>query len=171
MSFIERRPSAELQDLVLAGPAFPYALTKAKMWSIYSTLYSDLPQSIASALSSYVRLYRIGNFTSAEELFVSDLQPHQQRPVVCVERAVGLFSQGRLSAVRSFVDEMLNFGQLEDDQQKLLELIKGFATVGSHGSLFAALCRTRKLRTDLALLRWDDLSFFQVSYIFAAAKA
>lgn len=139
------------------------------MWSIYSSLYSDLSQSIASALRSYVRFYRIGNFTSAEELFVSDLQQHQQHPVVCVERAVGLFSQGRFSAVRSFVDEASNFGQLKDDQQKLLQLIRGFATVGSHGSLYAALCRTRKLRTDLALLRWDELSLFQVSYIFATA--
>ena len=133
------------------------------MWTLYSPLYSDLPEPIATALSSYVRLVRIAHYTEAEESFASNLEQHQELPLVCVERALGLLSQGRFSAARSFVDQAAGFGELEEDQRTLLGLIKGFATIGARGNLFPALCRTRELRAELNSIEWTDFSRFQVS--------
>lgn len=133
------------------------------MWSTLSSLYLDLREDIAAILTEYVRLVRIGKFAAAQRLFDSSLAVHQKVPLVCVERALGLFYQGRNAAVRAFVAEALGNDAFKPDQRALLHMINRFATLMARGAMFPALYRAWHLRDELRSVVWDDFSLYQVS--------
>ena len=132
------------------------------MWSTFSSLYLGLGQDTATSLAEYVRLVRIGKFTAANQLFDSSLAVHQHVPLVCVERALGLFYQGRNAASLAFVGEALGNNNLDSDQRMLLCMIERLTTIMARGAMFPALCRVRQLRESLKSVPWNDFSLYQV---------
>ena len=139
-------------------------LRRARMWSIYSSLYSSLPPEIASSLNKYVRLVRLRRFSAAEDCFKdSCLIINQQCALVRIERAFALFAQGQCGAVRDFVRVGEGFPDTAEDQRMLLVLLDRYATIGARGNLFSALCRAREFKAQLTSISWDEFSLYQVS--------
>lgn len=136
------------------------------MWSTFSSLYAELRKDIGAVLTDYVRLVRIGKFAAAEEVFSSFSAADRNIPLLCIERALGLFYQGRNAIVCAFIDEVLAKQELEPDQRALLLMIKRFATIMARGAMFPALYQARNLQDELMSVAWSDFSLYQVFHSF-----
>ena len=133
-----------------------------KMWSTFSSLYSELPRDLGTSLTEYVRFVRIGKFAAAEEVFTSFSAEDRKVPLLCIEKALGLLYQGRNAAVRAFIDEILANQELKPDQRWLLLMVYRFATIMARGAMFPALFKARELRDKLMSVAWKDFSLYQV---------
>ncbi|MCJ1268532.1 hypothetical protein MMC22_008420 [Lobaria immixta] len=134
------------------------------MWSTFSSLHAELRKDIGAILTEYVRLVRIGKFAAAEKVFSSFSAVDRKVPLLCIERALGLFYQGRNAAVCAFVDEILADQELEPDQRALLLMINRFATIMARGAMFPALYRARNLRDELTSIHCVEIYARIINY-------
>jgi hypothetical protein len=132
-------------------------------WSNYSIELQGYPDSLVKDLDKYVRAYRIGKFSDAQELYESTIAPSlPSYGILIIGRAEALRYETRWGQLVGLLDGCLTSEIFTASQVEYLSLMKALAEIYVFGSLLPALRKARKFRDDLGSTQWHELSIYQV---------
>ncbi|PYH77604.1 hypothetical protein BO82DRAFT_358115 [Aspergillus uvarum CBS 121591] len=123
-------------------------------------VYLELPleENLEKEIEHFARLSRLGEYGEAQSYFDCTLRQHVDFFPVIAEYADMLIQQGAFKALYQFVPGRLEtLGErLQDEQRRLLRLLKELARMYVLGSLYPTLCAARETLSYLRRLQTQD---------------